>query len=101
MAPEQSSFEWVPSAGRDPEAAARNQGRAPRRASASGASGPIPANSPWLTAQQAARYLGLPSVQALYKRIERASVPREAVRRWGRQFRFKRELLDALMGRHG
>jgi len=70
--------------------------RVPRRPSR-----PVPAASPWLTAQQAAEYLSLPSVRALYKRIERASVPPDAVRRWGRQFRFKREALDALMGRHG
>jgi len=70
--------------------------RSPKRAST-----PAAAASPWLTAQQAAEDLGLPSVRALYKRIERASVPQEAVRRWGRQFRFKREALDALMGRHG
>ena len=101
MAPEQSSFKWVPSGGCDSEAAAQSEGGARRRAPARRVSGPMLANSPWLTAQQAARYLGLPSVQALYKRIERASVPREAVRRWGRQFRFKREILDALMGRHG
>ncbi|HVP69406.1 MAG TPA: excisionase family DNA-binding protein [Anaeromyxobacteraceae bacterium] len=68
-----------------------------RRASARGST----STGAWLTAQQAAEYLGLPSVRALYKRIERASVPAEAVRRWGRQFRFKREALDALMGRHG
>jgi excisionase family DNA binding protein len=61
----------------------------------------MPASGPWLTALQAAKYLGLPSVRALYKRIERASVPPDAVRRWGRQFRFKREALDVLMGRHG
>jgi len=85
----QATFGWAGSDG-------AGNAHVPRRPSRT-----IPAKGSWLTAQQAAEYLGLPSVRALYKRIERASVPQDAVRRWGRQFRFKREALDALMGRHG
>jgi len=48
----------------------------------------------WLTAAQATEYLGLASTAALYKRVERGQVP---ARRWGRQFRFRRTELDALM----
>jgi len=50
----------------------------------------------WMTTEEAAEYLGLPSVEALYRRIERGQVP---ARRWGRQYRFRRQDLDALMGR--
>ena len=50
----------------------------------------------WMTAEEAAAYLGLPSVDALYRRVERGQVP---ARRWGRQYRFRRQDLDALMGR--
>lgn len=49
---------------------------------------------PWLTAAEAAVYLRLPSVYALYKRVERGQVP---AHRWGRHFRFRRRELDALL----
>ncbi|HVN32032.1 MAG TPA: helix-turn-helix domain-containing protein [Thermoanaerobaculaceae bacterium] len=51
--------------------------------------------SGWLTAAEAAAYLALPSVEALYRRVERGQVP---ARRWGRQYRFRIKELDALMG---
>lgn len=50
--------------------------------------------TPWLTAAEAAVYLRVPSVQALYKRVERGQVP---AHRWGRCFRFHRRDLDALL----
>jgi excisionase family DNA binding protein len=49
----------------------------------------------WLSAAEAARYLGLPSTAALCKRVERGQVP---AHRWGRLWRFRRSELDALMG---
>jgi excisionase family DNA binding protein len=48
----------------------------------------------WLPASAATVYLGLPSVAALYKRVERGQVP---AHRWGRQFRFRTRDLDAVM----
>ncbi len=51
--------------------------------------------SAWLTAADAAAYLGLPSAAALRKRVERGQVP---AHRWGRQLRFKRSELDGLVG---
>jgi excisionase family DNA binding protein len=54
----------------------------------------VPAPGPWLTAEEAAEYLRLPSVRALYKRVERGQVP---AHRWGRLFRFRRPELDALL----
>jgi excisionase family DNA binding protein len=53
------------------------------------------APSPWFTADEAARYLRLPSRRALYKRVERRQV---RAHRWGRQLRFHRRDLDALLG---
>jgi excisionase family DNA binding protein len=53
------------------------------------------APSPWLTANEAAAYLRLPSARALYKRVERGHV---RAHRWGRQLRFHRRDLDALLG---
>ena len=51
----------------------------------------------WLTADEAARYLGLPSRRALYMAIRRGQVP---VHRLGRRMRFDaRELDAALRGR--
>ena len=57
-------------------------------------SDPLPA-ARWLTAEEAAIYLGLPSAGALYKRVERGQVP--SARRFGRQFRFRQADLDALI----
>jgi excisionase family DNA binding protein len=48
----------------------------------------------WLSTSAAAAYLGLASVAALYKRVERGQVPSH---RWRRQLRFLRHELDALM----
>lgn len=51
----------------------------------------------WLTADEAAAYLGLPSRRALYMAIRRGQVP---VHRLGRRMRFDaRELDAALRGR--
>ncbi len=51
----------------------------------------------WLTADDAASYLGLPSRRALYMAIRRGQVP---VHRLGRRMRFDvRELDEALRGR--
>lgn len=57
----------------------------------------VPRTDPpsWLTAAEAAEYLRLPSVRALYKRVERGQLP---AHRWGRRFRFRRRDLDALLG---
>ncbi len=52
----------------------------------------------WLTATDAAAYLGLPSRRALYMAIRRGQVP---VHRLGRRMRFDpRELDQALGGRN-
>jgi len=48
----------------------------------------------WLTTAEATAYLRLPSTRALYKRVERGQVP---AHRWGRQFRFRRRDLEALL----
>lgn len=60
-----------------------------------------PANEPsvprlgeWLTAAEAANYLRLPSVNALYQRVARGQVK---ALRLGRQMRFRRRDLDGLM----
>jgi excisionase family DNA binding protein len=50
--------------------------------------------SDWLTAAEAAEYLRLPTRMALYKRVERGQV---RAHRWGRQLRFRRKELDALI----
>ena len=51
----------------------------------------------WMTADQAAAYLGLPSRRALYMAIRRGHLP---VHRLGRRIRFNsRELDDSLTGR--
>ena len=48
----------------------------------------------WLTAAEAANYLRLPSVNALYQRVARGQVK---ALRLGRQMRFRRRDLDGLM----
>jgi excisionase family DNA binding protein len=53
-----------------------------------------PVQTPWLTAAEAADYLRLPTTRALYKRVERGQVP---AHRWGRQLRFARREIDALL----
>ncbi|MHB8876068.1 MAG: helix-turn-helix domain-containing protein, partial [Myxococcaceae bacterium] len=45
----------------------------------------------WLTPEQAVRYLGLPSLKALYQAVRRGTVP---VCRIGRALRFFRHNLD-------
>ncbi len=50
--------------------------------------------SPWLTADQAWRYIGLPSIRALYQAIRRGSVPHY---RYGRRLRFRKDELDAML----
>ena len=55
---------------------------------------PVPVVSLWLTAAEAAEYLRLPSVDALYQRVARGQVK---AFRLGRALRFKRPDLDALM----
>jgi excisionase family DNA binding protein len=46
---------------------------------------------PWLTADQAAAHLGLPSRKALYQAVRRGQVP---VHRFGKRLRFSRAELD-------
>jgi excisionase family DNA binding protein len=57
-----------------------------------------PANEPvareWMTAAEAAEHLRLPSVAALYQRVARGQIK---AHRLGRQMRFRRRDLDALM----
>lgn len=53
-------------------------------------------SSPWMTAQQAWQYIGLPSVKALYQAIRRGDIPHY---RCGRRLRFKRAELDAWLER--
>jgi excisionase family DNA binding protein len=48
----------------------------------------------WLTAAEAAQYLRLPTVKALYQRVARGQMK---ALRLGRQMRFRRRDLDALM----
>ena len=48
----------------------------------------------WMTAAEAADYLRLPSVNALYQRVARGQVKAQ---RLGRQMRFRRRDLDSLM----
>ena len=48
----------------------------------------------WLTAAEAAQYLRLPSTKALYQRVARGQMK---TLRLGRQMRFRRRDLDALM----
>jgi len=50
---------------------------------------------PWLNALQAARYLGLPSLKALYQAVRRGQVP--AHRLGLKRLRFNKHELDKLM----
>lgn len=54
-------------------------------------------NDKWMTAEEAAEYLGLPTANALYQRVARGDVP---VHRLGRRLLFSREELDELL-EHG
>jgi len=49
-----------------------------------------------MTAGEAARYLGLPSIRALYQAVRRGQVP---ARRLGRRLRFWRQDLDGTLAR--
>jgi excisionase family DNA binding protein len=49
----------------------------------------------WLNATEAAEYLRLPTTKALYQRVARGQIKKPL--RFGRQFRFRRRDLDALM----
>jgi len=51
-------------------------------------------NAPWLTADEAADYLGLSSREALYQMVRRGKV---LAFRIGNRLRFRREDLDACM----
>jgi excisionase family DNA binding protein len=57
-----------------------------------------PPGSEWLTAREAAAYLRLPSVKALYQRRARGQIRAFML---GRRLRFLRRELDALMARDG
>jgi excisionase family DNA binding protein len=48
-------------------------------------------SEPWLTAEQAAAHLGLPSRKALYQAVRRGQIP---VHRFGKRLRFNRAELD-------
>ena len=50
----------------------------------------------WLTATEATSYLSFPTRKALYAAVERGQVPAHKL---GRRLRFRREELDALLGR--
>ncbi len=50
---------------------------------------------PWLNPPQAARYLGLPSLKALYQAVRRGQIP---VHRFGKRLRFNRVELDRTLG---
>ena len=48
----------------------------------------------WFTPAEAARFLGLPSVRALYQAARRGQVP---VHRLGRRLRFRQDELDRIL----
>lgn len=53
-----------------------------------------PAPSEWMTSAEAAQYIRIPTVKALYQRVARGQVKSY---RLGRQLRFRRGDLDSLM----
>jgi excisionase family DNA binding protein len=54
-----------------------------------------PADHPaWMTAEETARYLRLPTTKALYEAVRRGSIP---AHRLGRRLRFHRPELDAAL----
>jgi len=53
------------------------------------------ARGPWLTAEQTADYLALPSAKAVYEAVRRGEIP--AHRLGERRLRFSSEELDALL----
>lgn len=52
---------------------------------------------PWLNSGEAAQYLGLKSVGALHKRINKGDIPSEFIHRWGKSLRFRASELDQLI----
>ena len=62
-----------------------------RETRASTASTPL---GPWLTAAEAAKYLGLPSQRAVYQAVRRGQLP---AHRLGRRLRFHLRDLDGCM----
>jgi len=55
------------------------------------------ANTPeWLTAEELAEYLSLPSRKAVYQAVRRGDLP---AYRLGKRVRFRRDEIDALMTR--
>ena len=57
-----------------------------------------PHHAPWMTADEAAAYLGYRTRAALYQAVRRGIVP--AHRLGARRLRFHRGELDAELGRH-
>jgi excisionase family DNA binding protein len=49
---------------------------------------------PWLNAKQAAAYLAMPSVKAVYQAVRRGQIP---VHRFGSRLRFHTEELDKVL----
>jgi excisionase family DNA binding protein len=66
-----------------------------RRRKDSVASDTADVGSPWLNADQAAKYLALPSAKAIYEAVRRGEIP--AHRLGERRLRFRRDELDALL----
>jgi excisionase family DNA binding protein len=48
-------------------------------------------SEPWMSAEEAATHLGLPSRKALYQAVRRGQIP---VHRFGKRLRFSRAELD-------
>ncbi len=55
---------------------------------------PLNVTGPWLNAEQAAEYLAMPTVKAIYEAVRRGQIP---VYRLGNRLRFRREELDKLL----
>lgn len=59
--------------------------------------GEIKGREPWLNSTQAAQHLGLKSVSALHKRMNKGDIPKKFIHRWGKSLRFKASELDQLI----
>ena len=57
----------------------------------------IKGREPWLNSTEAAEYLGLKSVSALHKRINKGDIPKKFIHRWGKSLRFRASELDQLI----
>ena len=55
-----------------------------------------PTIDPWMTADQATHYLGMPSRKALYQAVRRGQIPGHRI---GRRLRFKAAELDRWINR--